>query len=92
VGHRVDAGFAVERTGGHIDQVALGRDAWQRAANDVPKNCAPGSEKSVTRSSPRVQRKPSALKKTLVACAALRARRQREQWQYIIRIGMPVIS
>ena len=57
-----------------------------------PKRFAPGSLKLVTSCSPRSQVSCSRLKNAFVACAAPRARRQREQWQLCMRSGSPASS
>ena len=52
----------------------------------------PAAQSSRRCSSPRIQVSCSRLKNALVACAALRARRQREQWQFCTISGRPASS
>ena len=59
-----------------------GRTSW-------PKRFAPGNAKLATPSSPRTHASCSRLKNAFVAWAALRARRQREQWQFCRISGCP---
>jgi hypothetical protein len=51
----------------------------QRVQNAIPKRSASGTLYSITSCSPRVSLKSARFVNMFVVCAALRARRQREQ-------------